>query len=145
MTLQDALQWTITLALGVWVGVLSWRSPRAELRRTKAKWLELELEVTGVLEKLGTWAARQAKRESREARRALEAERVADARQPDQLELEVPTGTRHPKADLWDRARGNPTVAIPGGSARNADPTRSGLHGSLESSGPGGNGGADSS
>jgi len=133
MSLEVALQSIIDLTLGV-LGVLIWfrlGEPARAVRRSRAQWLELELEVSSVLEKLGTWAAREAKRQSRAAQRDL-TERTAAEPESDQLDLSPasPTGTRHPKADIWDRGRAGGRV-----SAHNANSDRlaTRLNGSVES------------
>jgi len=79
---------------------LVWGSPSTEVARIRAEWAELQLEVANVLEQLNVWAARQAKRESRAAKRQLE----SAAAPPEQVQLQLPPGSaKSRKAEL--RAR----------------------------------------
>jgi len=141
MSLQVALQWTIDAALGVGVALIWLRlgEPSRAVRRARAQWLELELEVSGVLEKLGTWAAREAKRQSRAAQRDLSEQPAAVEAGAADNHLDgaqIGTGTRHRKAALWDRARNL-------GHAANIDRGQAVQNRPAPASGQGGNGSGD--
>lgn len=81
--------------------VLVGRSERpSEVAKMRAEFTDLMVDVTSALEKLNAMAARLAKRESRALDRAAEAQSP-----PDNHQLELPVGTRSPKAHLYQRAR----------------------------------------
>jgi len=142
MTLIDAVHSTIIGLLVGWVGYVATRlsEPARALKRSRAQWLELELEVSNVLEKLGTWANRQAKRDSRAAQAALADQRALEPSdsQPAEPDATRPGARSHRKIDLWRRARERAAGVI-------SDPHRSEARvvGSVESSGERGNGSAD--
>jgi len=133
MPLEVALGFAFDAVLAVGVLLVARRlsEPRRAVRRAKAQWLELELEVSGVLEKLGTWAAREAKRQSRAAQRDLSP--VEPVIHPDaQPELPASGSSRsHRKIDLWRRARERSAGVIPNS------------HSSAQPGSEGSNGGAD--
>jgi len=140
MPLEVALGFAFdaALAVGILFVIRRLGEPLRQVRRSRAQWLELELEVSGVLEKLGTWAAREAKRQSRAAQRDLTPIEpvVHAAAQP---ELSAVGGSRsHPKIDLWRRARERAAGVIP-----NSHSGETGLNGPEQSGVSGGNGSAD--
>jgi len=127
------------LAVGVILVARRLSEPARAVRRSKAQWLELELEVSGVLEKLGTWAAREAKRQSRAAQRDLSDRPIEPAAAvADQLELPSSGSSSHRKIDLWRRARERAAGNIP-----NPHRSETRLHSPEQSGSVGGNGSAD--
>jgi len=145
MTLIDAAQSIFAVLLVGWVGYVSRRlsEPARAIKRSRAQWLELELEVANVLEKLGTWANRQAKRDSRAAQAALADQRAAEPIANLAPAADLPTGTgpgssSNRKADLWRRARDRAAGRIPD---THSSETR--FHSHIEPSSDGGNGGAN--
>jgi len=77
-----------------------------EIARIRAQWSDLALDIASTLEKLNTWSARQAKRESRAARTAL-------ADQVPALPLPPKLTVSERKAALRRKVFGGGTLPLP--------------------------------